>query len=562
MFYRRVRRLVFPFLVLAVAVMASGCKPPELISLDTANGPERTLVMVQGNNLIFSSVIWDADLPTEREIPGGFLGGYMFSVPPGVAQGAHPVALANSHGRSAKLNFNVTAPQPFGAPRIDQITIFGGNFDAAGNVGGWLYVQGANFDVGAIVQIAGSDVASVAHKGLRNNLYGVAPAALGYPIYHFVSALGIMGSKTAGSTLSITVKNLDGQISDPVSYQLPSSLATLDSDGDSLLDDWEKNGYDANGDGVIDIDLKNLGADPYRRDIFLEVDVMTGLANPPVATSGTTPGTFDIAQAVFAAAPVLSPLTGNGIHLVIDSSGTVPHWQTVGFNAADNATLGTANYSTLKAANFDNAVRDEIYHYAIWADAQPGGYSGISDVNFSVGCGDDFLVTFDNFSASFQTMRSQVETLVHEFGHNLGQKHGGDNHSQYKPNYWGIMTYTWQLRTGWANAWRVNHPTCTAMYYLTAGAVETNGALPATFNAFTDYSDGMAATLVENTNSLREPDGVCGRPIDWNGDGDTTDVNINEDVDQNGSSTDTVRDFANWRALSYKGPHSDGTVTP
>ena len=553
---------MLPFLILAVAVVAAGCKPPVLISMDTARGPERTLVMVQGNNLIFSSVIWDAGLPTERAIPGGFLGGYMFSVPPGVAQGAHPVALSNSYGRSVKLNFDVTAPQPFGAPRIDAITIFGANIDRAGHVGGWLYVQGANFDVGAIVQIAGSDVASVAHKGLRNDLYGIAPTALGYPIYHFVSVFGIMGTRTAGSTLKITVKNLDGQISQPLAYQLPSSLATLDSDGDSLLDSWERNGYDANGDGVIDVNLQGLGADPYRRDLFLEVDVMTGLANPPVATSGTTPGTFDTAQAVFAAAPILNPTTDNGVHLVIDSSGTVTHSQTVGFTAADNAALSSANYSTLKARNFDNATRDEIYHYAIWADAQPGGWSGISDVDFTAGCGDDFLVTFDDFPVSYQTMRSQVETLVHEFGHSLGQRHGGEDHSAYKPNHWGIMAYTWQLRTGRANAWRVDRPTCTAMYYQTAGAVETNGALPAAFNAFADYSDGMAATLVENTNSLREPDGVSGTPIDWNGDGDSTDVNINADVDHSGSSADTVRDFANWRALNYKGPHSDGTVTP
>jgi hypothetical protein len=517
---------------------------------------------VNGSNLVLASVIWDAGLPSETVIPGGFLGGYMFSVPPGAAVGNHPVALSNSHGRSGVVDFGVTAPEPFGAPRIDHVMLLGASFDGGGQVKGWLYVQGANLDVGAVVQVDGADVASAAHKGLRNDLFGVPPTALQFPIQHYVSVLGVMDYRPVGSTVAITVRNLDAATSSPLNYLLPSDAAHLDSDGDGLLDGWETNGYDANGDGVVDIDLKALGADPYRRDVFLEVDVMSGLANAPVATAGGVLGTFDTARAVFAAAPILNAATDNGINLVIDSSGTVPHWQIVGFTAADNAALGTANFGTLKAANFDNAVRDNVFHYAIWADMQPGGYSGISDVNFTAGSGDDLIVSFDDFPASYQTLRSQVETLVHEFGHNLGQRHGGDNHSQYKPNYWSVMAYTWQLRAGQSNAWRRDHPTCAPMYYHATGAAEPGGALPAAVTAWTDYSQGMARTLVENTSSLNEAAGVCGTPIDWNRDGDTADSGINADVNNNGVSTDTVNDHGNWRALSFGGPAGDGTVAP
>jgi hypothetical protein len=216
----------------------------------------------------------------------------------------------------------------------------------------------------------------------------------------------------------------------------------------------------------------------------------------------------------------------------------------------------------LKATNFDNANRDRIYHYAIWGNGLVGGYSGVSDVDFSGTGGDDFLVSFDDFGANHQTLRAQVETLAHEFGHNLGQRHGGDTHSQTKPNYWSVMSYAWQLRSGRTNAQRRARTTCTPIYWADSTAVETNGAPPAAPNAITDYSHGMGPTLVENNNSLDETIGVCGVPVYWNNDLDTTDTNLSLDADDNGSSTDTLNDFSNWRALDYRGPETDGELTP
>jgi hypothetical protein len=244
----------------------------------------------------------------------------------------------------------------------------------------------------------------------------------------------------------------------------------------------------------------------------------------------------------------------------------VPFVQTLGFNAADNPMLGTANYGTVKAANFNNAVRGGIYHYAVWANAQPGGFSGISDIAFDnagnvTGPGDDFIVSFDDFGAAFQTLRSQVETFAHEFGHDLMQQHGGNNNNTLKPNYWSVMAYTWQLRTGRSNATRRQRVTCWPFYYATAGATEPGGALPAAINAVVDYSEGMAATLTENNNSLNETTGVCGLAVDWNDDGDQVDVNLSADADDDGANG-VVVDFANWRALNYRGPVLNGTVVP
>ena len=50
-----------------------------------------------------------------------------------------------------------------------------------------------------------------------------------------------------------------------------------DIDGDGIPNTWELKGYDADGDGKIDVDFPALGADPNHKDIFVEMDYMAGL---------------------------------------------------------------------------------------------------------------------------------------------------------------------------------------------------------------------------------------------------------------------------------------------
>ena len=536
----------------------AGCQTPVLNSLEFPQGPERSLVRVDGRHLVGASVIWDAGLPAEQTIPGGFLGAYMFSVPPGVTPGNHPVALRNSHGTSPTQNYLVTAPQPFGPPRIDRVTLVGSDFSTPGMVSPLLYVQGANFDVGSVVQVQGSDVATASHKGLRTNLYGSNVTILGYPIYHYLSLIALPGLLSAGATIQVQVRNLDGTTSNSFNYVLPATAAQLDSDGDALLDDWENNGYDANNDGTLEVDLPALGSDPFRPDIYVEVDVMQGLANPPIASTATTPGVFEASQQMFAAAPVLNPLTDPGIRLTIDSSGSIANTPTLHFGTIIPSNGTSTDFATIRNANF-TAARDDIYHYSIWGDALVGGFSGVSDVDFGGSeVGDDFLVSFDNFSNSFQTLRSQVETFVHELGHDLSLRHGGITHRRFNPQYWSAMSYTWQLRSGSNNATRRNRVTCAPVYWADTTATEPNGAPPANPNAIIDYSHGMGPTIVENNNSLQEPTGVCGFPVDWNNNGNTTDTNLSVNANDEGGAAETLVDVSNWAGLRFNGPADDG----
>jgi hypothetical protein len=519
--------------------------------------------MVTGSNLDGASVIWDPGTANEKTLPSGYLGPYMFSVPPDALPGStHSVALKNASGLSNTVSFAVVAASvPFPKPRIDHVTLLGAGFDDAGHVNSTLYVQGANFDVGAVVLVNGVEVATTPHKGLRAERYGLADAQFGYPIYHYVAAVAVVGSRSVGDTLNITVRNLDAQVNDPCApsgapcaYVLPMDAASMDSDGDSLRDVWESNGYDATGDNVVDVDLRGLGADPLRRDVLLEIDVMDNLVNPPDQQ------VFDALRQMFRSAPILNPTAENGINLIIDASGK-PCLQdaegeecsfgTVRFdvgNATSSETppdpfaTDTAWFSVLKAKNFQNAGRGLLYHYGIWGIAKDDTYSGESDF------ADDFVVTFDTFPSRYATQRSRIETLAHELGHDLGLRHAGEEHQPlYKPTYWSVMGYNWDLRTGWKeNTDRTSYVTCLPFYYGVAAADEIGGAVPNPLPLHVDYSEGMGPTLIAASGASAT---MCGKTFQW----DTFEI-----------VAGTVKDFADWRALLFDGPQVNErlTVTP
>ena len=97
-----------------------------------------------------------------------------------------------------------------------------------------------------------------------------------------------------------------------------------DTDGDGLLDNWEKNGLDADSDGTIDVNLPAMGANPFHKDIFLELDWMTPPPPPPPTGQSPTRQGIQAIKAAFAAAPLSAGGRPNpdgqpGINLWIDT---------------------------------------------------------------------------------------------------------------------------------------------------------------------------------------------------------------------------------------------------
>ncbi len=346
--------------------------------------------------------------------------------------------------------------------------------------------------------------------------------------------------------------------------------ASVDTDGDGLLDDWETDGLTINGKWV---DLPAMGADPLHKDIFVEVDWM----GDPGDGHDHSPDPDAIQEIVdaFDNAPVSNPDGSTGIHLHVDSGpnapltwGTAATWGSLSdgdelthqtnISTCSGTTLNWSGFDTIKNANF-NEEREAIFHYNVWGHSMcsaNSGTSGISRNGSGAAFGDgasDFIVSLGGWSGQTGTEDQQAGTFMHEFGHNLGLKHGGEDHTQWKPNYLSVMNYSFQTR----------------------------GLMIDSTQGHFDYSRHDLANL--NENSLNEANGInipgaitqtlgtryfCGQDnmqvvwdasqVDWNCDGDATDSGISRNINQgvwwnNNSTLDTLTSQNDWINLVFVG---------
>ncbi len=197
--------------------------------------------------------------------------------------------------------------------------------------------------------------------------------------------------------------------------------------------------------------------------------------------------------------------------------------------------------------------RRAFFRYGLLASSQLSG-GGAGSSGSSELPGNKALVTLGGFlendlndAGKMMRVNYQAATLMHEFGHSLGLRHGGDVWTNRKPNYLSIMNYLYQLQgvptdgTGtdaveryyfYTNQWdkvavpntRTPNALWNAFY---AAQTYPIAALPngPTSDSFKiDYSDGSGLNL--NENALSESDyvgrGAGAMPTafgDWNLDG-------------------------------------------
>lgn len=285
-------------------------------------------------------------------------------------------------------------------------------------------------------------------------------------------------------------------------------IRTPDTDEDGIPDRWESYGIDINGDGVIDLDLPSLGADPYHKDLFVEVDAMSGRA-----PSNLTP-----AVDAFAAAPnsfVNNPDGKDGItlHLQMDEDNiTLQNFpdKFADFDPVKSAHFGTFAERASPNWNQIKTAKSKVFRYALFANTHSRGSSSGS----AEPPGNDLMVTLGAWTPAGGTPTQQVNTFMHELGHNLGLRHGGAWSTNYKPNYMSIMNYKYQMSG-------------------------VNGVL--------DYSHGLEAPINEdpdNDNDLEEDqngDGILGEAYYYN---ETWhDLNPNDD---------NISDYNDWANLRYE----------
>jgi Bacterial TSP3 repeat/Peptidase M66 len=308
-----------------------------------------------------------------------------------------------------------------------------------------------------------------------------------------------------------------------------------DTDGDGLLDGWEVK-------GVNGIDLKKMGANPRHRDIFVEMDFMVRAS----ATRGLAPSQTVISAitSAFAAAPVINHDGSSGISIHLELGNEVP-WD-------DTLDPYIDEFQAIKDLNFDK-IRLPVFHYMIWADGytiRSGGQTITTSSGVSLGIPhSDFIVTLGKWGNSTGgTDDEKVGTFIHELGHNLGLKHGGSDHENYKPNHISVMNYNWQT-TGLRRNGTFGH----FEYQRFALGPMDEQALDETKGL-----NNTAAELTEYSTAFNRPDGQvvitnAAGPIDWNGDGDANDKNVALDLNGNGGIAVLASTPDEWHNLFYTG---------
>ncbi len=374
----------------------------------------------------------------------------------------------------------------------------------------------------------------------------------------------------------------------------------LDSDGDGLCDAWERaGGIDLNGDGIIDALLP--GADPARKDVYLEIDYMVLPDQGTVCTATTDCNAGQSCTANIcrghshrphteAIQAVVDAFARQGIALHLDPvQDAIPETPVVTFDALDAVCSGlpptASNFYDLKA-RYSDPKRKSAYHYAIFGHYNTCG-SGAScslcnpSVSFGGGGrselpGNDLIVStgvFFDFGLT-PAVEHEAGLLMHELGHNLGLRHGGDTDLPvFKPNYLSSTNdnFTFQGIAFTLTPGSAVPRSCTTSADCPSGICTSAGtcaridysrvALPTLDETHLDERAGIAAGTTDITTYVC-PDftpmsGAGTGPIDWNCNGNPTETDVSADVNADGSppaftSTTLLTGHADWPNLVYK----------
>jgi hypothetical protein len=351
-----------------------------------------------------------------------------------------------------------------------------------------------------------------------------------------------------------------------------------DNDGDGLSDLWEVKGIDYDSDGTVDLDLPALGAKPNHKDLFVEIDAMTGMEPNQIVR--------DKVIAAFAAVPnalVNNPDGKDGItlHIELDEV-NIPlavwsNWIDTDGDANDD---WVAEFDTVKAVRFGTpeqrgnpnpnwanirAAKALAYRYCIFANRFDGdNASGLSELP-----GNDFMVMLGGWSTPHRNDPNiKAGTFMHELGHALNLRHGGCDDILFKPNYHSVMNYTWQCpialdvagatirgrRQDYHDSWRLDYSR-REFFDLDESDLSEPIGIGGDANNFVPIGPPRVAY---DANLVRESG-----PVDYNDNNDSNDTGVSADISHvlrswdasPGQILEAHEDWSNVRYKTYGHPN-------
>jgi hypothetical protein len=367
---------------------------------------------------------------------------------------------------------------------------------------------------------------------------------------------------TDGNSILLASTNTDGCVG--AAYIFGHKTGFPDLDGDQLRDDWELRGVPWHNAATLSSGRFALGvgndgyadqehadpvpfADPWRKDLFIEIDAAAGLAS--IKWKG-----LDIVRDAFADAPVPNPDGSNGIRLHYTAPADVEY--VVGVpSPVQNSTAGVIALRDMFYGNQADFAGEEpnraeileakraAFRWAMFARELDG------PAGWAHQPGDTLFLNGDyHDDSSFTT----AKTFMHELGHSLGLGHGGADGVHYKPNYISVMNYNWY---NFRVAFDPHDPIQKRIDFSReaigvldeADLDETTGILSAEYPRYlvpvpVDADQGGAPKPQWMWVTLN------GEPVDWNQNGVVGESNVRADL--------------NYLGLSYAGITQSGLPSP
>lgn len=344
------------------------------------------------------------------------------------------------------------------------------------------------------------------------------------------------GGDPAGAMSCTTETDADGdRLPDWIETNTGVFVDKTNAGTDPLVADTDGDGLD-DGDEVVGssdgLALPQLGADPLKKNIFMEFDWFDDSQTCGPHSHRPSSAVIDRFEQAFADAPVANPDGTTGIDVISDygqggfTNGGKLVEDTIAPFGSINGGVNGAEFASIKEANF-LPVREGYFHYVVMMHQYNTSSSSSGQAELP---GDDLVVSLQ---CLFQTTYLS-NTIMHELGHNLFLRHGGDvNLPNYKPNYNSVMNYRFQFAG------------------VDADAGDPGTPCNANPDQIIDYSDGDRITLDEV--ALLEASGVCGSPaIDWDGDSFIDPVPVTVDVNADGL-LQMLTDHDDWAAINFGG---------
>ena len=353
-----------------------------------------------------------------------------------------------------------------------------------------------------------------------------------------------------------------------VNFATPAGMndvapGVIDSDLDGIPDSAKVSGGTYAG-----LDLYAMGARRGRRDIFLEVDYMTG------NDAGTIPRreALQKMESAFAAKGIAMHIDAGNLYAPTFDPGAYnlgggnavafsPCIELDTLGAGAGARAGCASFQMYKNGHSD-VRRRLVFHYALFANSLnidgSAGPSGISEMS-----GNDMIITLGGYEFKTDSeigrnmlINMQASTLMHEFGHNLGLQHGGHENVNYKPNHYSVMNYMYQF-AGMSETPNSVH--AAERYYLAnglkgvsyCGLVENS---PCSDRFYMSYSDGRGLPIDETRLSEADNIGrgsINGAYADWDNNGKLTGGTFARNVNpKDGYGRTVLKDYDEWSNLA------------